>query len=107
MIHFFPASPPSASAHSLVADDDFAVLGFAENLEAFPQHVLGHARRQVVDVKHLAVVLATGKPWQQSGQTTIRTTRENFGAIPTDRALLLRRRRRVLQSVPGVGNRRV
>lgn len=60
--------------HSLVADDDFAVLCFAENLEAFPQHVLGHAVRQVVDVEHLAVVLATGKPWQQWGQRTIQNT---------------------------------
>lgn len=62
------------SGHSLVADDDFAVVGVAENLEAFPQHVLGHAARQVVDVKHLAVVLATGKPWQQSGQRTREST---------------------------------
>lgn len=57
--------------HVLVADDDFAVLCIAEHLEAFPQHVLGHAARQVVDVKHLAVVLATGKPWQPSGQRTL------------------------------------
>lgn len=64
----------SKSGHLLIADDDFAVLCFAENLEAFPQHVLGHAARQVVDVKHLAVVLATGKPWQQSGQRTIQNT---------------------------------
>ena len=60
--------------HLLIADDDFAVLCFAENLEAFPQHVLGHTGWQVVDVKHLAVVLATGKPWQQSGQRTIQNT---------------------------------
>lgn len=59
------------SGNVLVADDDFAVLCIAENLEAFPQHVLGHGAWQVVDVKHLAVVLATGKPWQQSGQRTI------------------------------------
>lgn len=58
--------------HSLVADEDLAVLRVAENLEAFPQHVLGHAGRQVVDVKHLAVVLETAKPWQQSGQRTTR-----------------------------------
>ena len=56
-----------SGSHSLVADDDFAVLWFSENLEAFPQHVLGHAGWQVVDVEHLAVVLETGKPWQQSG----------------------------------------
>lgn len=70
----------SGSGHLLVADDDFAVLWFPENLEAFPQHILGHAVWQVVDVKHLAVVLATGKPWQQSGQRTIQTTyrRENW-----------------------------
>ena len=60
--------------HLLVADDDFAVLRFAKNLEAFPQHVLGHAARQVMDVEHLAVVLATGEPWQQSGQRTIQNT---------------------------------
>lgn len=47
---------------SLVTDDDFTVLRFAEHLEALPQHVLGHAARQVVDVKHLAVVLATEQP---------------------------------------------
>lgn len=58
--------------HSLIADEDLAVLRLAENLEAFPQHVLGHAGRQVVDVKHLAVVLETAKPWQQSGQRTTR-----------------------------------
>lgn len=50
------------SGHLLIADDDFAVFCAAKNLEAFPQHVLGHAAGQVVDVKHLAVVLATRKP---------------------------------------------
>lgn len=64
----------TSGSHSLVADENFAVLRLAENLEAFPQHVLGHAGWQVVDVKHLAVVLATEKPWQQSGQRTIETT---------------------------------
>ena len=64
----------SASGHLLIADDDFAILCIAENLEALPQHVLGHAGWQVVDVKHLAVVLATGKPWKQSGQRKTQTT---------------------------------
>lgn len=68
----------SISGHLLVADDDFAVLCIAENLEAFPQHVLGHAAWQVVDVKHLAVVLATGKPWQQSGQKDNTECREKW-----------------------------
>lgn len=66
--------PESGADHLLVADDDFAVLRFAENLEAFPQHVLGHATRQVVDVEHLAVVLATRKPWQQSRRQTKQNT---------------------------------
>lgn len=47
---------------SLVTDEDFTVLGVAEDLEALPQRVLGHAARQVVDVEHLAVVLATEQP---------------------------------------------
>lgn len=56
------ANPRHNNRSSLVTDDDFTIFSFAEHLEALPQHVLGHSAGQVVDVEHLAVVLATEQP---------------------------------------------